>query len=133
MTFALKPASFLAAALALAPLPAAAVPTDFRQRADAQLAAALPADRPGMSVIVTEGGRTVYAGARGLANVEQGVAITPQTVFRLGSITKQFTSAVIMQLVDEGKVSLDDPLSRFLPDYPQPGAAVTVRQLLNHT
>ena len=132
MKFALKPISLLAAALSLAPLPAAAVPADFRQRAEAQLAA-VPADGPGMAAIVTEHGRTVYAGGRGLANIAARTPITSRTVFRLGSITKQFTSSVIMQLVDEGKVSLDDPLSRFLPDYPQPGAAVTVRQLLNHT
>jgi CubicO group peptidase (beta-lactamase class C family) len=133
MKFLGKPVPLLAAALALAPFPAAAVPADFRQRAEAQLAASVPADGPGMSAIVTEGGRTVYAGGRGLANVEAHTPITPQTVFRLGSITKQFTSSVIMQLVDEGRISLDDPLSRFLPDYPQPAAAVTVRQLLNHT
>jgi CubicO group peptidase (beta-lactamase class C family) len=54
-------------------------------------------------------------------------------VFRLGSITKQFTAAVVLQLVAEGKMSLDDPVSRFFPDYPQPGASATVRQLLNHT
>lgn len=133
MSFALKSVSLLAVALALAPFPAAAVPADFRQRAEVQLAATVPADGPGLSAIVTEHGRTVYAGARGLANVEAHTPVTPQTVFRLGSITKQFTSAVIMQLVDEGRISLDDPLSRFLPDYPQPAAAVTVRQLLSHT
>ncbi len=131
MKFALKPIPLLAAALSLAPLPAAAVPADFRQRAEAQLAA-VPADGPGMAAIVTEHGRTVYAGGRA-SPMSRRARRSPRTVFRLGSITKQFTSSVIMQLVDEGKVSLDDPLSRFLPDYPQPGAAVTVRQLLNHT
>lgn len=133
MSFALKSVSLLAVALALAPLPAAAVPADFRGRAEATLTAAIPADRPGMAAIVTEHGRTVYLAGRGLADVEHRTPIAGNTVFRLGSITKQFTSSVIMQLVQEERISLDDPLSRFLPDYPQPGAAVTVRQLLNHT
>lgn len=133
MSFALKSVSLLAVALALAPLPAAAVPADFRARAEATLNAAVPADQPGMAAIVTERGRTVYLAGRGLADVEHRTPIAPNSVFRLGSITKQFTSSVIMQLVQEGRISLEDPLSRFLPDYPQPGAAVTVRQLLNHT
>ena len=122
-----------ASALALAAAPAAAVPSDFRQRADAYLAEAWPADGPGAAVIITDDGETVYAAGRGLADLEARTPVAPQTVFRIGSITKQFTAAVIMQLVDEGRVSLDDPVSRFLPDYPQPGAGATVRQLLNHT
>jgi CubicO group peptidase (beta-lactamase class C family) len=84
-------------------------------------------------VVVTRGGQTIYTAGRGLADVEARRPITPQTVFRLGSITKQFTAALVLQLVAEGKISLDDPVSRFFPDYPQPGASATVRQLLNHT
>jgi CubicO group peptidase (beta-lactamase class C family) len=83
-------------------------------------------------VIVTRGGETLYSAGRGLADMETRRPITPGTVFRLGSITKQFTAAVILQLVREGKVSLDDPVSRFFPDFPQPGGSATVRQLLNH-
>ena len=78
-------------------------------------------------------GETLYQAGRGLADVEARRPITPDSVFRLGSITKQFTAAVILQLVQEGRISLDDPVSRFLPDYPGPGASATVRQLLNHT
>ena len=125
--------SVLAAALVLAAAPASAVPADLRERVDAYLASAFPADGPGVSVIVTDDGETVYAGGRGLADVEAGTAVTPETVFRLGSISKQFTAAVILQLVQEGRISLDDPISRFFPDYPQPGAGATVAQLLNHT
>jgi len=116
-----------------APAAAAPIPADFAARADAYLESAFPADSPGAAVIVTQNGRTVYARGRGLADVEAGRPIGPDTVFRLASITKQFTAAVILQLADEGRLSLDDPLSRFLPDYPQPGAGATVRQLLNHT
>jgi len=132
MKFAFRLILFLAAFSAIAAAPVAAAPADLRARADAYLAATWPADRPGAAVIVTEHGRTIYAAGRGLADVERHRPITPATVFRLGSITKQFTAAVILQLADEGRLSLDDPLSRFIPDYPQPGASATVRQLLSH-
>src|SRR5215217_2009119 len=134
MKLAFRLISFLAALALVASAPAAAaLPANFRAQADAWLAATWPADRPGVAIIVTEHGRIVYESGRGLADVERRTPITPRTIFRLGSITKQFTASVIMQLVDEGRLSLDDPLSRFLPDYPQPGASATVRQLLNHT
>jgi CubicO group peptidase (beta-lactamase class C family) len=119
--------------LALAGSAAAAPPADLKARADAILQASYPADAPGAAVIITRGGQTIYAAGRGLADVDARRPITPDTIFRLGSITKQFTAATILQLVQEGKVSLDDPVSRFLPDFPQPGASATVRQLLNHT
>ncbi|MDQ3077259.1 MAG: beta-lactamase family protein [Pseudomonadota bacterium] len=101
--------------------------------ADAMLAAAYPADGPGAAVIVTRGGRVIYSAGRGLADVEARRPITADTAFRLGSIVKQFTAAVVLQLVAEKKLSLDDSVSRFFPDYPQPGAGATVRQLLNHS
>ena len=133
MKFASRPVVLVAAVAAIAAAPAQAVPADFRAQADAHLARSWPAGRPGAAVIVTERGRTVYTAGRGLADVERRTPIAPDSVFRLGSITKQFTAAIILQLVDERRISLDDPLSRFFPDYPQPGATATVRQLLNHT
>lgn len=125
-------AAFVAAVITGASA-AAAPPADLRARADAIVAAAYPADGPGAAIIITRGGETIYRSGRGLADVEARRPIAPDSVFRLGSITKQFTAAVVLQLVQEGRISLDDPVSRFLPDYPQPGAAATVRQLLNHT
>ncbi|MCY7279931.1 MAG: beta-lactamase family protein, partial [Sphingomonas bacterium] len=74
-----------------------------------------------------------YTAGRGLADVERKVPITAATHFRLGSITKQFAAAAVLRLAEQGKLSLDDPLSKFLPAYPAPGASATVRQLLNHT
>ncbi len=129
----LKIAAVLAATAGVAAAPAKAQPADLAARANAILEAAYPADAPGAAAIVTRGGRTVFAAGRGLADIEARRPITPDTVFGLGSITKQFTAATILQLVQEGRISLDDPLSRFFPDYPQPGASATVRQLLNHT
>lgn len=127
-------ASGLAAALLFAaPQAVLAQPSDFRAQADALLAQSYPAEGPGVSVIVTRRGQTVYAAGRGMGDVAGRRPLAASSVFRLGSITKQFTAAVILQLVGEGRISLDDPLSRFFPDYPQPGATATVRQLLNHT
>ena len=92
-----------------------------------------PADGPGASVVVSEGGKIVYQGGRGLADLDAKRPVTPQTVFRIGSITKQFAAAVVLQLAAEGKLKLTDPISKYLPDYPQPGASATVAQLLNHS
>ncbi len=88
---------------------------------------------PGVSVAVAHGGRIVHAKGYGLANVELKVPATTDTVYRVGSITKQFTAAAIMQVVEQGKMSLDDPIEKFLPDYPIRGRHITIRHLLNHT
>ena len=119
-----EPAAAQAASLAQA---------DFAAKAEALVTASFPADGPGAAVIVTRGGRTLYASGRGLADLDARRPITPDTAFKIGSIVKQFTAATVLQLVGEGKLSLDDPISRFLPDFPQPGAGATVRQLLNHS
>jgi CubicO group peptidase (beta-lactamase class C family) len=125
----------LLGSLALATLAAsaAAQPADFTAQADSLVQAAYRADGPGAAVVVTRRGQVVYSAGRGLADVEEQKAITADTPFRLGSIVKQFTAAVVLQLADEGKISLDDPVSRFFPDWPEPAARATVRQLLNHT
>lgn len=121
------------AALLAISTPARAVPADFAARADAVVASAYPADGPGAAIIVTEGGKPVYERGRGLANIQAKTPITPATVFRIGSITKQFSAAVVLQLAAEGRLSLDDPLSKYFPDWPKPSADATIRQLLNHT
>jgi len=68
-----------------------------------------------------------------MAELELGVPIAPDMVFRVGSVTKQFTAACVLKLVEEGRLSLDDPLSKFLPDFPTGGRRVTLEQLLTHT
>jgi CubicO group peptidase (beta-lactamase class C family) len=118
--------------LVSAAAPVMALPAGFKAKADALLAQNYPADGPGASVVISEHGKIVYQGVRGLADVAAKRPITPATVFRIGSITKQFSSAVVLQLAAEGKLKLDDPLSKYLPTYPH-GEAITVRQLLNHT
>jgi D-alanyl-D-alanine carboxypeptidase len=121
-----------AAALVMATT-AHAVPADFKAKADELLKRSFAADQPGAAVIVTDDGKVVYKAGQGLADIEAKRPITSATVFRMGSITKQFSAAIMLQLVAEGKVALDDPLSKFLPDYPRPGADATIAQILNHT
>ena len=90
-------------------------------------------DGPGAAVAVRLGGEVVHSAGYGLANAEWGIPIDPETVFRIGSITKQFTAAAILRLAADGKLSIDDPLKRHLPDYPVGERRITLRHLLNHT
>jgi CubicO group peptidase (beta-lactamase class C family) len=86
------------------------------------------------SALVAENGKVLYKGGFGLANMEWGIPNTPETRFRLGSITKQFTAVLALQLVEQGKLKLDAKLSDYLPDYrPDTGQKVTIHHLLTHT
>ena len=90
----------------------------------------------GVSVVVTRGWRVLHARGYGYADVENRIPATPETVYKVGSITKQFTAAAVMQQVEEGNVDLDEPAARYLegyfPDNPD-FSDYTVRQLLMHT
>lgn len=88
---------------------------------------------PGVALLVSRGGRIVRAQGFGLANVELQVPVKPETIFQSGSVGKQFTATAIMMLVEEGKIGLDDPLTKFFPDAPPAWKQVTIRQLLSHT
>ena len=88
---------------------------------------------PGMSVAVQRGGDVLLAKGYGIADLEHGVPATVETVYRIGSITKQFTAAAIMRLVEQGKVGLQDDITKYLPDYPTQGHKVTIHHLLTHT
>jgi CubicO group peptidase (beta-lactamase class C family) len=87
---------------------------------------------PGASVLAARDGRILYEKGFGLADVRSGQAITPETTFRIGSITKQFTAAALLKLQEEGRLSMRDPLSKYFPGFPR-GDDVTLRHLLNHT
>ena len=87
----------------------------------------------GLSLFVRKRGRTWISGGYGEADLENHVAASPDTVYSIASITKQFTAAAIVQLVEAGKLGLDVQIEKYLPEYPPPGNRVTVRQLLNHT
>ena len=87
----------------------------------------------GMSVAVVRGRDTLAMKGYGSADLELEVPTPPRAVYEIGSVTKQFTAVAILQLQDEGKLSLDDDLSKYLPDYPTQGHRITVRRLLDHT
>jgi CubicO group peptidase (beta-lactamase class C family) len=92
----------------------------------------LDRDGPGVTVLVARGEQLLYKGARGMASIELGVPLQPDHLMRIGSVTKQIAAAALLKQIDEGKARLDDPLSKFLPDYPN-GSQITLLQLLNHT
>ncbi len=86
------------------------------------------------SVLVAEKGKVIYKKGFGMANMEWAIPNQPDTKFRIGSVTKQFTATLVLQLVEEGKIKLDGHLSDYLPDYRKDtGDKITIHQLLNHT
>lgn len=88
---------------------------------------------PGVSLAVVKDGKIIKAEGYGLANVELNVPARPETVFKIGSVSKQFISAGILLLIQEGKISLDDSISKFLDGTPDTWKSITVRHLLTHT
>ncbi|HEY6111408.1 MAG TPA: serine hydrolase domain-containing protein [Chthoniobacterales bacterium] len=90
-------------------------------------------DTPGAAVIVIQNGKVLLKKGYGLADLETKQPITPDTAFRLASLTKQFTAMAVMMLADRGKLSFEDSLSKFFPEFPPYAQKVTVRHLLNHT
>ena len=106
--------------------------TEVARQAQQLLESNVPADGPGVAVLVARGDEILFRGARGMAQMELGVPLRAEHVFRIGSNTKQFAAATVLKLVQQGKLSLNDPLSKFVPAYPN-GGNITVHQLLNHT
>ncbi len=102
------------------------------QRVDALFNQRFKPGAPGAAVLVARDGKILLEKSYGLADAESHTPIGPTTKFRIGSITKQFTAAAILKLVDEGKLSLEDKLARFIPDYPR-GQEVSIHHLLSHT
>ncbi len=88
---------------------------------------------PGVAVVIARGDNVIYRKAFGMANLELNVPMQHGSVFRIGSITKQFTAVAILQLVERGKLSLNDEITRFIPDYPTQGYRITIEHLLTHT
>ena len=106
---------------------------DLGSRIDAAIAPYFKADAPGATVIVVKDGKPVLRRAYGMADTAKGVKMTPDMALRLGSLTKQFTSTAILMLAEEGKLSVDDDITRHLPDYPTRGKKITIEHLLTHT
>jgi CubicO group peptidase (beta-lactamase class C family) len=119
------------AALAAKPEPARQTDPVLDRYGEAMLAR-YSAAGPGGAVLVARGDRVLFRGSRGEADASRHAELRPDSIFRLGSITKQFTAAGILKLVESGRLKLDDPLSKYVPDFPS-GDGITIAQLLNHT
>jgi D-alanyl-D-alanine carboxypeptidase len=133
----ITPRSCAAALLAVI---AAAAPVDAQPRTppaatfDSIAAANIARDRTmGAVVAVVKGQDTLFLQAYGTADVESGAPMHTDAVFAIGSITKQFTAAAILQLRDQGKLSLDDDITKWFPDFPTGGVPLPLRRLLDHT
>lgn len=128
-----------AALIAILGGPATAVPADvppdveLAARLQAEVAKAFKAGEPGATVIVVRDGQVLLRTGIGMANLELSVPLRPEMIFRIGSVTKQFTAVSILMLAEQGKVSLDDEITKFLPDYPTQGQKITIEALLTHT
>jgi CubicO group peptidase (beta-lactamase class C family) len=114
-----------------APVAAASQPVIDKEM-DAFLQAHLATGRFMGSVLVARGDEVLHRAGYGMANLELDAPMTPESVLRIGSVTKQFTAAAILQLRDQGLLEVHDPVSRYLPDYPH-GDEITIHQLLNLT
>lgn len=88
---------------------------------------------PGCALAVARDGKTLYEKGYGLANLEENVSITPETVFDIGSTSKQFTAASILLLEKQGKLSVQDDIRKYVPEIPDYGHRITILHLLNHT
>jgi len=88
---------------------------------------------PAVALGVARDGVVIFAGAYGVADLENNVAAKPESVFPIASVTKTFTSAAVLQLVQSGAIGLDDDIGKYLLDFPQRGKGVTIRRLLDHT
>jgi CubicO group peptidase (beta-lactamase class C family) len=120
----------------LAAFPAAA--SDVNQQADQQrvdkiFAAYDKADSPGCALGVIRDGNFIYRRGYGMGSLELGVPLSPESVFYMGSVSKQFTAAAIVLAAEQGFLSLDDDVRKYIPELPDYGHTITLRQMLHHT
>ena len=127
---------WLPAAIAVLSLFAAtmldAAPVPFPDGVARQLEKLTSDELPGIAVLVARDGKIVYEAGFGFADLERKTRVGPETKFRIGSVTKQFTAAAVLRLVDQGKLALTDPLEKFFPGFAR-GGEITLHHLLTHT
>lgn len=106
---------------------------DLEKKIDNIVSSMYTADEPGVSFLVAKDGKPIYRKAYGKANLELDVNLKPENVFEIGSITKQFTAVAILMLEEQGKLKIEDQITKFIPDYPTNNKIITIHHLLNHT
>jgi D-alanyl-D-alanine carboxypeptidase len=124
--------SLVVAACSVAPAQAEDSKADLVRYADQLFSRAFPAGEPGAAVLIAKDGQVLLRKAYGLANLELGVPMQPDMVFEIASVTKQFTAAAILLLQERGKLSVNDEVTKYLPDYPTHGQKITIDHLLSH-
>ena len=105
----------------------------LEQQIDKLLQEKYPSDGPGATALVARGDQVIYHEAFGMANLELNVPMQIDMVFRIASISKQFTAVAILMLVEQGAINLDDDITQYLEDYPTEGQHISIRHLLTHT
>jgi CubicO group peptidase (beta-lactamase class C family) len=106
---------------------------DLQRKVDQVFAAYDKPDSPGCALGVVRDGEFIYKKGYGTASLELGVPITPQSVFYMGSVSKQFTAASVVLAAEQGFLSLDDDIRKFVPELPSYGKTITLREMLHHT
>lgn len=115
------------------PLPAqGTIPDSLRTKVNAVFARWDHTDTPGCALGISQQGRTVYEHGYGMSELQYALAITPQSIFHVASISKQFTAYSVALLAQDGKLSLDDDIRKFISEIPDYGTRITVRQLMHH-
>ena len=105
----------------------------IEKKLDGLLTQQFKQNQPGCEVLVAKQGKIIYKKAFGSADIELNVPMKPDMVFNLASITKQFTAVAVMQLVEQGKISLHDSIQKYFPDFPSKKYTITIENLLTHT
>ena len=126
-------ASLLPVALAAQPSSPSGITAEQRTRIDSVFAKFDGTTIPGCAVGVGQGGATLYERGYGMSDLQHGVPITPSSIFHVASVSKQFTAFAVGLLADDGKLSLDDDVRKFIPELPDYGKKITVRHLIYHT
>jgi CubicO group peptidase (beta-lactamase class C family) len=106
---------------------------NYEETFDRMISQKYPTDEPGTAVLIAKEGEVIYNKAFGIADLELDVPMKKDMVFEIGSITKQFTAISILMLLEEGKLALDDDITKYIDDYPTHGHTITIHHLLTHT
>lgn len=113
--------------------PALAQQQSAQASLDAVVAPLVKPDAPGCAAAAARKGERIATRGFGMADLEHGIAITPDSVFEAGSVSKQFTAAAILTLAEGGKLALTDDVRKYLPELPDYGTPITIDHLLSHT
>lgn len=106
---------------------------NLERKIDSLITSKFKPENPGAVFMAVKNGKVIYRKAFGMANLEFDISMKPESVFEIGSMTKQFTAVSILMLAEQGKLKLDDEITKFIPDYPTNGNRITIHHLLTHT